>query len=154
MTSRLRRRSSVRRSTGITYDPDAAAYFAAFSITSLSEKANSNTYILAIKANGRWATRTRVYIRSTTSQAACLGCCKSLTSQTNVNGATFSSSGMALNGTTQYLRGDIAPSASSEVTTTSASICVYINPGDAFQTVAAGCSSGADVMRLVGEAAN
>lgn len=139
MPSRLRRRSSVVRQN--SYDSSAVLYFAAAGITNSVEKSAANTFIVGMKAAGLWDKCDRIYLRSPTSLAAALMCCKTLLSQTNVNSATHSSSGITFNGTTQYLRtGDTLVSGMSKVALNSAHISVYFDPNSiSIGTTIAGC---------------
>jgi len=132
----------------VSYDSDAQAYFTAASITSTTEKSAANTLILALKAAGLWTKMDRIYLRSPTSLAAALMCCKSLQSQTAVNSPTHSSNGIVFNGATQYARSDIGPSAAANVTSTSSTIAVYMNPGDAQFAAMAGSVTGSDNMYI------
>lgn len=139
MTSRIKRRSSKG---SITFDSSSLLYFAAGNITNQAEKIAANTLIVGMKAAGLWDKCDRVYLRSPTSLAASLLCCKSLISQTNINAATHSSSGISFNGTTQYLRtGDTLVSGMSQVALNSAHISVYFSTGTSLGTTIAGCET-------------
>jgi len=133
-----------KRQAGDGFDADAVAYFTAASITSATEKSAANTIIVGLKAEGIWDSMSRIYLRSPTSLAACLMCCKSLTSQTAVNSPSFNSYGLAYNGTTQYARCTIGPSDASEVTTDSSTIAMYMNQGDAIGNYMVGSKSKTD----------
>lgn len=95
--------SMLLRPTGPSFDPNAAAYFAAGSITSPVEQAAANTFILALKANGLWDGLDCIYLCSPTSASAALLCAKTLSSMVAVASPTFSTNGFLFNGTSQYL---------------------------------------------------
>lgn len=135
------------------YDSSAIAYFTAANITSVTEKNAANTFILTLKAAGIWTKMDRIYLRSPTSLAACLMCCKSLTSQTAVNSPTFSSAGLTFNGTSNYCFSDGTVSATLfNVSTTSGSIfcmfdATYFLPPNGI----AGASPNPDYFALMGD---
>ena len=121
------------RFLGVAFEAESEAYFTAASITDTTEKRAANTFIKTLKDNGLWTKLDRIYLRSPTSLAACLMCCKSLTSQVAINSPTFASNGLTFNGTTNYARSDVAVSALANITTTSGSImymCEFADMGN------------------------
>lgn len=135
-----------------SYDPSALAYFAAAGITNPTEKSAANKFILTLKANGIWDKLDRIYLRSPTSLAACLMCCKSLTSQTAVNSPTFTSAGLSFDGSTKYATSDIAVNACAHITTTSASSFSFFTNASAPNNAIIGKQSGgSSVFILLGE---
>lgn len=93
------------------YTPAASTYFTNQSITDQTEKYAVNRAIHAMIHGRIWQTCDRVYLRSPTSKAAALACAKSNNSQTDVNNVTWSTGGIAYDGVADYLRGDVAVNA-------------------------------------------
>ena len=124
--SRRKNRRSLSYDAG--FDSSALAYFTAGSITDATERVAANTIIVGLKAAGIWDKCDRIYLRSPTSLAAALLCCKTLISQTAVNSPTHSSSGITFNGTTQYCRtGDTLLSGMTLLQTNSGHSSVYFS---------------------------
>ena len=97
------RRSFLKSSDQIQFDPSAEAYFSAAGITDLAEKIAANDFIVKAKADGFWSILERIYLVSPTDSTAALVCCKSLTSMTNVNSVAWSTSGFQTNYVDNYL---------------------------------------------------
>jgi len=128
MTSRLRRRSSVRiPSSGPTYDVDAAAYFSAYNITNTTEKNLANTVFVDLKAASLYTKFVRLNLDSPTSSTAALGCAVSLTNSTNTNSVSYSTSGWTFNCTNNYLNLNYATAA--PITNQNFSAGIYLNQG-------------------------
>lgn len=98
------------------YTPAADTYFSNQSITDQTEKYAVNRAIHAMIHGRIWQNCDRVYLRSPTSKAAALACAKSNNSQTDVNNVTWSTGGIAYDGVADYLRGDVAVNALTNLT--------------------------------------
>jgi hypothetical protein len=103
---------SFIQSQGVTYDPDAAAFFARVteaggSLTTL-EKNATNQLVLDLKANSLWTPMKAIYPMVGASAAACAQNLKSSSftgafTSTGSTGWTFSSSGAKPDGTSAYM---------------------------------------------------
>ena len=109
--------------SGISYDPDAVAYFLAMATVGYTatstEKSAANTWITSVKAAGLWSKIDRAYLHIG-NLAAQLICCKSLTTRVaSATQPTASSNGLTFNGVNSYAVGDVNVSALPSITTTS-----------------------------------
>lgn len=114
----------------IAYENETTLYLntAAVALTTTkTEREAANTFVKTLKDASMWTIMDRIYLVSPTSAAAALVDLKGRTSATNVNSVTWGASGWTTNGTTNYIRTDLAPSASSNITTDSAHASVYMD---------------------------
>ncbi len=126
------RRTRQRVGQGsVSYDSSSTAFFTAVSSAggtlSDSQKSAIDTYVKGLKSANLWDKFDRLYINvggNTASHALCL---VSLTSRTAVNSpGIFANGGTYYNGSSSYMRCDIAPSGASKATTTNAfAICFF-----------------------------
>lgn len=120
----------IASSGGVSFDPDAAAFFArvtaAGGTLSNTEKTAVNTLVIQMKADGTWTPALAIYPMVGASAAACAQNLKSASfTGTFSSGWTFASTGVTGNGTTAYM--DTQLLASTSLSVTSAQLSVYIN---------------------------
>lgn len=111
------------------YFPLADTYFtnAGIPTSEVLERFAAEFFITELRMRNIWDKASRIYLRSPYSQAAALMCAKTGTSQTAVNSPTHSSTGLYFDGVSSCARSDVAVSALSEITTSSAFIFLYFN---------------------------